>query len=133
MCWIVVGILLFFVELVWDVVTDSRKGQIDHKKEEKVRSWFLFPSYVCLCIPLKWYFLLIPIPLELAWYWFLFDGLYGLSKKKGWWWTGTEDGEQDANSDNFLQRLKPWQHKSLKISLIVITLVGYVLAVKYSR
>ena len=68
-----------------------------------------------------------------SWFWFLFDELYNLlrlywvkkcswSIKKGqysFFYTGSND-EDDSVMDNFLQRLKLWQHIAIKLSGIIL-------------
>lgn len=72
-----------------------------------------------------------------SWFWFLFDGFYNLCrrwysiKKKRpfrhytWWYTGTNDND-DAVTDNFLQRLKLWQHIAVKFGLIILFTALYI-------
>lgn len=89
----------------------------------------------------RWHLLyLIPIVggMIASWFLFLFDGIYNLlrrwyRKKRGeafrhytWWYLGTDD-DDDATTDNILQRLKLWQHVSLKVGLIIIFTSLYII------
>lgn len=60
---------------------------------------------------------------------FLFDGLYNIYRplrpQLSWWFTGSEDGKNDASTDNFLQKLTLTQHKILKFGLMFISLALY--------
>lgn len=75
-----------------------------------------------------------------SWFWFLFDGIYNVirkyhAKKHHWmliigqydfWYTGSNE-KDDAATDNFLQTLKPWQHKAIKTGAIIIFTTLYII------
>lgn len=131
---IIAGILLFFAILIWDLITDYKKWlkqrTINHDKEGWIRGALLVPSIFCFAYAAysEWWSLIAPALMVMFWYWLLFDGIYGLSRRESFWFTGTEDGPFDARSDNFLQHLKLWQHICIKIGGILLSTSAYILS-----
>jgi hypothetical protein len=128
---ITVAIILFLLTLGVDLFIDLRKYKkedykVNHKKKW-IRIFTLFPGAILLGQPNVVLIVITYIGM-LFYYWFLFDGLYNICRMKGfsWWFTGSNDPD-DAYSDDFLQTLKPWQHKAIKIGGIVIFTVLYLL------
>jgi hypothetical protein len=118
--------------LKWDVETDYAKWieeqPIKHTKEAYERIALLAPPLVGLSCILHVNFataLIVTFLFLFFTYWTLFDGWYGLKRKRGFFDVGSEDGKDDAITDNFLQKLKPWQHKLLKLGGITISLFLY--------
>lgn len=99
--------------------------KIDHKKEVAYRAPFLLFAAVMLAAPVGWAALAVSIPMTVLAWWLLFDGLLGLRRKRGFWDVGTEDDEDDAESDNLLQRLTPVERKVLKTVPLAILLLTY--------
>lgn len=143
----IVPIILFLLPLAYKVKNNFEKWKIDkpvnHSKEWK---WVALAEtttsglfFIFLSDQPLWYSIPVSLFMIAFWFWFLFDGWYNLIRKKyaersGWklingqydfWYTGSND-KDDAVSDNFLQRLKPWQHKALKISLIILFTYLYI-------
>ena len=76
---------------------------------------------------LPWYFAAPISALMVAWFiWFMFDGLYNILRNYNWWFTGSNDPD-DAKTDNFLQRLKLWQHVVIKIGGLALFITLYIL------
>lgn len=118
---ILLGILLFIVTLVYDLYTDLKLWKedkpIDHIRGSILRAIGLIPAILLIGWPS---FLFV-----LALYWLLFDGLFNLKRNFGWWFTGSDD-EDDAKTDDLLQKLKVNQQKALKFGLILIGLLLYI-------
>ena len=122
----VVAVILFLITLAIDLKIDIAKWKIgktvNHYKKW-IRGFGLIPVWILASLSNLW--LLLPILfLILFLYWFLFDGLYNKFRKFGWWFTGTDDPE-DSKTDNFLQKLKLWQHIAIKIGGILISGICY--------
>lgn len=136
-----IPIVLFFIPLLiklrkdfWKWVEDT---PVNHDKDWK---WVALSElttsgvfFFVLCPQPPFLAMVATIGLITSWYWFLFDGLYNIvrkryAKKEGWklingqydfWYTGSED-EDDSRSDNFLQTLELWEHIAIKIGLIIL-------------
>lgn len=48
---------------------------------------------------------------------FLFDGGYNIYRREPFFWRGTEDGKNDAKTDNFWQSMPQAAHIILKLVL----------------
>lgn len=117
------GVILFFVVLGVNLYVDYKtwkKGiAINHKRGAILRVLGLAP------IPFLIGWSVLGLVLSL--YWFLFDGLFNIIRGFGWWFTGSEDGKDDAKTDNFLQRLKLWQHVTIKLGFILLSALLFIL------
>ncbi len=78
-----------------------------------------------LAIPVHWLAVLLTAPMAAFWWLFLFDGFYNNKRNFNWWFTGSDDSD-DPKTDNLLQKLKPWQHKAVKIGAITILTTLYI-------
>lgn len=127
--YLVIAAILFLATLTIDLVIDIRKWKredytVNHKKKW-VRGFGLVPAAILLSWDNWW--LLIPSPgLILFLYWLLFDGLYNLLRGFGWWYMGSDD-EDDAETDNFLQRLPLWAHVTIKLGGFALFTTLYIL------
>lgn len=144
---IFIPIILFFIPLTYKLKNNFEKWKID-KPVNHSREW----KYVAIGLSLTsglGFVLLSGAPLVFSvpasllmiafWFWFLFDGFYNLMRKRyairsGWklingqydfWYTGSND-KDDAVTDNFIQRLKPWQHKAVKIGGVLLFTLTYI-------
>lgn len=61
-------------------------------------------------------------------FWFSFDGLYNVIRGEKWFFPGSEDGREDAKTDNFLQKLKPWQRVAVKVVGVLGSIAGYLVS-----
>ena len=68
----------------------------------------------------------IPAAMIALFIWLFFDGLYNKVRGFNWWFTGSNDPD-DAKTDNFLQRLKLWQHVVIKIGGLALFVTLYIL------
>lgn len=114
-------IILFLTVLAWDIVTDYKKWlnnrAIPHTKEAWLRCALLIPATIGFTIlhPAKdWSSLVYTLTMEFFVFWTLFDGLYGVLRREGFWYTGG-GGEGSAGTDNFLKSIPLWLHIAIKI------------------
>lgn len=125
-----IAAILFLSVLYWKVNRDYnlwlKDIPVKHSKSWRLLCFLLSPTVIMLAIPLHWLAILLTAPLAAFWWWFLFDGWYNNKRKFNWWFTGSNDSD-DAKTDNFLQKLKQWQHKAIKIGSITITTTIYIL------
>lgn len=120
----IIGIILFFCILYWDVTTDYKKWKndipVNHTKEGIIRSLLLSPVPLLLSLPfITIWELVITIPLVGFMWLLLFDGFYNKVRGFNWWFLGSED-KDDPWWDKF-QRKIPL--KILKITKIGIPLL----------
>lgn len=143
-----IPILLFFIPLAIKLRVDFNKWQrnqrVDHSKEWKwiaaCESVTAGVFFIALSHAPLYYSIPVTLFMIAAWFWLLFDGLYNVIRKRhtkkhrgmlivgqyDFWYTGSND-KDDAVSDNFLQRLQLWQHKTIKIGLIILFTTLYIL------
>ena len=124
-----IAIILFLLTLTIDMVIDIRKWKRENYKVNHNKKWIRGVGLVPAVVLLSWHnwWLLIPaIPMVLFLYWLLFDGLYNTLRRFPWFYTGTDDPD-DAKTDNFLQRLKLWQHIAVKVGGVVLFTIIYIL------
>jgi hypothetical protein len=143
---IFIPIILFLIPLCLKLKDNLEKWKINatvyHGKEFISVAVAEMPAAILFCVFSDSWWSLIVVPLVMMfWFWFLFDGFYNLLRRwwrkkmnmiyshLTWWYTGTND-KNDAKSDNFLQRLKLWQHIFVKVGAIAITTILYVLIYK---
>lgn len=137
---IITGFAIFLSTLTWKLVSNLRRNKngkpIFHGKEWRAvaiintLSVVLLCSPVCRSNPLVILGTAVDVSFMLAmWFWFLFDGLFNVFRGQNWWWLGTDDPD-DANTDNFLQNLLPWQCKAIKIGSCAVTTFIYWLIIR---
>lgn len=140
---IAAAFILEHLVLLWDIKADFKywkeERPINHNNQGFKRLMLLTPSIIMYSIPLYWeinnFWLQIGvISLIVSWsvfmvcfrYWLLFDGLLSNKKRFNFWSLGS-DGPEDGVTDNFLQRLKKWQHISIKVGGSLIFTTIYIL------
>jgi len=124
----------FIVTIIFKAFFDQNRIE-DGKKI--YHGWEIFIT-VILCLPelygfvvavnLAWYFVLPIASLMMStFYWLFFDGF--LNKLRGYsiWFTGSEDGKEDAKTDNFLQKLTLKQHILVKTVPLALFILIYIL------
>jgi len=118
-----IPIILFFAVLIWDVVTDYRKflkqRELSHSKEAWLRCLLLVPATIGFTIlhPNKdWTSLVYTLLMEFFFFWTLFDGIYGILRNEGFWYTGKPGDKDNANTDDFLTSIPRWLHILIKLS-----------------
>ena len=119
----------FFV-LQWKVNRDYKtwrsKQPVKHGKSWRLLAFLLLPPIICLAIPITLWGVIITAPFFACWWWILFDGWFNNKRRFNWWHTGSNDAF-DAKTDDFLQKLKPWQRKALKMFLPALFTALYVI------
>ncbi len=131
--WLVAGSAVFFIVLAADLFTDLRSDSINHTRGAFLRALGLLPCLIFFSLApkkTKWYIPLIVLAMIGINYWNLFDGLYNLFRGFGWFFTGSEDGADDAKTDNFLQSIPLWAHVFIKIGGSIATILIYIKAKK---
>lgn len=119
MMWI--ATILFILCLAIDLVTDYKKilqrKKINHTTGGIIRGIFLIP---CIVLFIRssdadlWFAIPGAIGMVLFHFWFWFDGILSTLRGYGWFFLGSDDPD-DAQTDNFLQGLKLWQHVAIKL------------------
>lgn len=121
------GIVFFILGLAAVLlITDRRlaKKKIDHSTDH----WQLIIKSIC-CAPsiamfiyaseFKWWWAAaFTLFMVASWFFLLFDGLLGVFRKRGFWDTGSEDGKEDALTDNILQSMPKLLGALIKIILV---------------
>lgn len=128
--------------LVWDIATDYRdiqKGKpINHSNQGFKRLMMLSIPIVLFTLGIVWTggTLLANIGIIALCvfvstggvffrFWLFFDGLLSNKRRRDFFDLGSDD-PGDADTDNFLQGLKRWQHIALKVGGAVVFTGGYV-------
>jgi hypothetical protein len=123
------GIGLFFGLLIYKLHNNFRKWRNGYKTVKHSKEWVYvaISEMIVAGIPLiisseANLFLTIAIVEGMIgfWFWLLFDGIYNLIRKFPFFFTGSEDGKEDAKTDNFLQKLSLWQHVCVKIIPVIL-------------
>lgn len=65
-----------------------------------------------------------------GWFSLLFDGILNIFKGEPFFSLGTEDGDDDAKSDDFYQSMPQWAHITLKLVIAFVTAGLYVLGLQ---
>jgi len=140
---IFVAVILFLIPVSLKLKDNFEKWKIDasvnHRNEFINVVLAEIPASIFFVLHCQnWWSLIVVLLMMAFWFWFLFDGFYNLIRRRWrkqcnqtyehltWWYTGTDD-QDDAKSDNFLQKLKPWQHKTIKIGGIVLFTTLYII------
>jgi len=128
---ITIAIILFLAVLFWDIYSDYNKWLssrvVKHTKEAWLRILLLSPSiilFTCLGQNKNWTDLVYTLVMEFFIYWTFFDGFYNISRGFNFWYTGTND-KDDAKTDNFLQSIPLWLHKTIKIGGCIVGIFLY--------
>jgi len=130
---LIIATILPIIVLVTKLVLNYRLW-LKHKPVKHSREWIIMAAG---CIPsiviftsesrLIWLAAAPLAGLMIAFFiWLFFDGLYNKLRGFNWWFTGSDDAD-DAKADNFLQRLKLWQHIVLKVGGLALLITVYIL------
>lgn len=113
MVWIAITLIVgtYLVNLLANFKIIQSGKAINHRKWAIIRAVGLIPAMIIL----KWY----SVPLVCFGYWFAFDSGLNLLRGYGIWFTGSED-EDDAETDNFLQRVGLMWHIIIKTGGVLI-------------
>lgn len=133
--YISLGIVFFILGLAAVLlITDRRlaKKKIDHSKDYGqliIKVICCSPSIVFLTLASEfrwWWAIAFTCFMVASWMWIWFDGLLGVFRKRGFWDSGSEDGKEDALTDNILQSLPKMIGAIIKITLALGTLYIYI-------
>jgi ABC-type Fe3+ transport system permease subunit len=136
---ILLAVLAFIIPLILWIEYDFKQWRqnknFSHGKEWRLKGLSLLPSISLFVIAHPGnVFLSIPTVcfLQMALWWFFFDGLYNDRRNFSWWFNGSfnDKGFEDPFSDKLLRRMKVWQQALLKIGLIVLFISIYVVTFK---
>jgi len=133
---IILGILTFIVVMYFDVQSDYKRlvtNTIEHKRGAIVRAIALLFPFGCFYFPLQsndfWFILgkvIIVGGMMMAWWWEFFDGWLNTKRGESWRFNGSDD-ENDAKTDNFLQKYSPSKQAIIKWSLIIVFTIIYII------
>lgn len=139
---IIIPFIIVAIKVMLNYEDHQTNRPINHPKEWRVMalcslpavvifgiksSLFLMPSeYLILEVLYTAAAFAIPAAMIALFIWLFFDGLYNKVRGFNWWFTGSNDPD-DAKTDNFLQRLKLWQHVVIKIGGLALFVTLYIL------
>lgn len=136
---LILSVIPLFIKLI-DNVDKWRNGTaVNHNRQWVTLALSEIPAVIFFTIQVNNFVVacIVSALMIASWFWFLFDGFYNIirrwHRKKHqqsykyftWWYTGTNDND-DATTDNILQRLTLWQHITLKLSLIILFTLLYI-------
>lgn len=134
---ILLGVISFFIALFAHLYFDfnrwEKKKPIDHSKKWRTVLWvaLLIPSIVFFVKAHHgntWWVLANVLLMEFFMYVFLYDGLYNNWRHFDWWFTGSDDGNQDAVTDNFWRSIGKFWTQVIKISMAIMWPVIYIVS-----
>lgn len=130
---ILFSIFLFFAALAYNLIRDYNKilgrQKINHNKGAAVKGLSLLPCIILFAFnseaKIGWA-LLVSWLMACSWFWLFFDSI--LNKLRGYplFFTGSEDGKDDAKTDNLLQSIPLWLHIFIKVALVIISTYVYI-------
>ena len=133
---IILGILSFVVVMYLDVQSDYKRigtGTIKHKRGMWIRALALFPTFGCFYFPLEsttiWFIfakMVVVAGLLMFGWWEFFDGWLNTKRRYSWRYNGSDD-EEDAKTDDILQKYTSKQQMLIKWGLIIIFTTLYTL------
>lgn len=136
---ILLGILVFITVMYLDVQSDYKRlesNTINHSRGAWLRTLGLIPAFGCFYFPLDSLTfghialkIFIVAGLLFSWWWEFFDGWLNLKRGKSWRYNGSDD-DNDAKTDNILQKLNPTQQALLKWGLIILFTISYIILIK---
>ncbi len=109
---------------IWKRQINASKNTRNHNKGWWLKFGTCIPSAIFFLIASNfvWVVNIISVSLLLTgWFSLLFDGTLNIFKGEPFFWLGTEDGEDDAKSDNFYQSMPQWAHITLKLVIAFVT------------
>lgn len=130
--WAVISFFVaLFAHLYFDFNRWKAKKPIDHSKKWRTLLWvaLLTPSIYLFVIvhPGNHFLVAVNVLLmEFFVYVFLYDGLYNNWRHFDWWFTGSDDGNQDAVTDSFWRSIGKTKTQIVKISGMIIFTATYI-------
>ncbi len=129
-----IGFILLAVTIAFNVWYDLRlyfKGKPrPHKKGWRLKAVTSIPAIVTLFWVggYDWYYDGgLSVLMAMSWFLLLFDGFYSLFRGYGFFYRGSEDGKQDAKTDNFFQFIPMWAGIAIKILLFAGSTYLYIM------
>jgi len=125
---IILPIIIVAVKLLLNYQLWEKGKPVKHTKEWWIMAVGCVPSIVLFTklSPVIWYIVAPVSAAMIAFFiWLFFDGLYNVIRKFNWWFPGSNDAD-DAKTDNFLQRLKLWQHVAIKVGGLILFITLYI-------
>jgi hypothetical protein len=124
---IILSVLWILFNVIWDYriwlkQLNKPENKRDHKKGWWLKAATSIPSLVLFAwlSNFKWVLALsVSAGMLMAWFWFGFDLCSNLWRGYPAFFTGSEDGKDDAGTDNFLQSIPTWLHISIKLILVI--------------
>jgi len=121
-------LLILAAKLWYDIKQWKKKVPINHKIEIIIVGIVCIPIAILMAKHSAANFV-FALPLSVivmaCFWWPVFDIAYNLIRREKPFFTGSEDGKDDAKFDNFLQGLKLWQHVGIKALCLVLSLYIY--------
>ncbi len=126
---LLIGGIVFCV--IHDYVEFLDKGKIDHrnKKPLLIKAIAVLPAWVLFTFNSDAKFVWassVSLLMCCFWFWLFFDGLFSVIRGYNFWFTGSEDGKEDAVTDNILQSIPLPLHIFIKTSLVIISTYIYI-------
>lgn len=131
---VISGILLFAGAVYLNLIITNKKllkrEYINHSKQWKTKAVTCLPCVACFSAAIWqtswWWPASISILLVMAWFFLMFDGLFGWKVANDFFYTGSAKGKAHAKTDTFLQSMPRVLHIALKLFLCFITTYMYV-------
>lgn len=129
--WVVSGTVCLFFAIAYNVNYDhkiwlaqrnSNHSYRPHKKGWRLKAVTSIPAVICLAIASDfrwWWAILFSIGISMSLFLLFFDGWSAIKKGEGFWYTGSDDGEEDPESDKFFRDMPLALHIAIKLSLVV--------------
>jgi hypothetical protein len=131
------GIGLFLGAIVFNAIWDYRiwlkQLNLPKNKRNHNKGWWLkfltsVPAAVCFALASNFIWVLALAStafLLIAWFVFGFDMLYNTLRGYEPFYRGTEDGKDDAKTDNIWQSMPQWLHVTIKGILLILSTAAY--------
>lgn len=126
---IILVLITIFVKLTHDLKVWNKQKNINHSKEWLFMVISCGGSIILFALQLEFvliFGLIISAAMVAFFIWFWFDGLYNSFRGQIWFSTGSEDGKDDAKTDNFLQSIPMWLGIGIKLSGMIGTIYFYI-------
>jgi len=119
---------------VWyDLKLYFKEKRRPHKKGWRLKGSTSIPSLVLLIwvSEYEWYYAAgFSILMVMSWFLLLFDGFYNVIRGFGFFYRGSEDGKEDAKTDNFFQSIPMWAGIVIKVVLFAGSTYLYIVGLK---
>lgn len=131
------GFILLAAAIAFNVWYDLRlwykEKRRPHKKGWRLKASTSIPALLILfwVSGFKWYYAAgFSIFMAMSWFLVLFDGFYNTFRGFGFFYRGSEDGKNDAITDNFFQSIPMWAGIVIKLVLFAGSTYLYAVGLK---